>query len=143
MLVKNVGLVVVEVKRPLAKLKNGMQQCDRMADFSALVFEESGSSTSLPVAKVVVIGEAPQGSTGPGTVPFIEKNENRGVWVLYKEATETSHNFQDCWQQILHDLKKSKGTDQATPTQYEYFSQRMTGLWSMVVFNRPLECIGK
>ena len=62
-LVKNVGLVVVEIKRSVKKVNNGIKQCERMTDFSSLVFDSSGPSLLLPVVKVVVVGDPPLGSS--------------------------------------------------------------------------------
>ena len=139
-LVKNVGLVVIEVKQPLTKIMNGAKQCHRMAHFSSLVFETSGSKAPLPVVKVVVVGES---STGGNTDLLIERDEDKEVWIMYKGATETMENFQHCWNQVVDDLQQSKRPCQATSEQFDDFAATMTGLWSMVVFNRPLECIGK
>ena len=142
-LVKNVGLVVIEVKRTLAKLKDGIKQCHRMADFSALVFESCGTKSTIPIAKVVVLGEPPEESNEEGATPYIKKNEGRDVWVFYKEAIENSKKFQFCWEMILRDLHQGKGLCHATSQCFDDFAFIMTGLWSMVVFNRPLECKGK
>ena len=109
-LVKNVGLVVVEIKRSVKKVNNGIKQCERMAHFSAIVFDSCGPSDSsgpcslLPVVKVVVVGDPPLGSAGKGTAPYIEKNEARDVWIFYQEATDEIDNFQLCWEMVLQEL---------------------------------------
>ena len=140
-LVKYVGVVVIEIKRPLQKLKKGKQQCQRMAVFSSLVFESCGTSTSLPIVKVVILGEPSQGSMSTCTSPFLTKDED--VWVLYKEASTKDDNFQNCWNQILHDLQQAKSGHNTTSQQFDEFTAKMTGLWRMVSFNGPLTFRGK
>ena len=83
--------MVIEVK--VKKLKRGTKQSQRMVDFSSLVFQTCGESSYLPSVNVVVLGEPAEGYIGLGTVPFIEKNEDKNVWIMYKPATETDQNF--------------------------------------------------
>ena len=65
------------------------------------------------------------------------------MWIFYQEATDEIDKFQNCWEMVLQELHQLKGTSQATPMLCEDLAFKMTGLWSMVVFNRPLECKGK
>ena len=135
-LVKNVGLVVIEVKRPQSKLasthesleKKSRKQSDRMAELFSIVFEGCSTNSCLPVVKVVVFGIS--------RTPFIMKDND--VWFLFDEATQSVENFQTCWDQILQELRKLKRPNHATPKEFEDFAAIMSGLWSMEQFYGPV-----
>ena len=57
-LVQDVGLVVVEIKRSAKKIKDGIKQCRRMQEFASLVFKVCSTGINLPVVKVVIVGES-------------------------------------------------------------------------------------
>ena len=46
-LVKDIGLVVVEIKGPISKLKKGVHQCSRMVDFSSHAFESCAQNVPI------------------------------------------------------------------------------------------------
>ena len=142
-LVKDVGLIVVEIKEPLSKLNKGVQQCNRMADFTSLLFETCAQNISIPVVKVVVLGEPPIKSSGVSVQPFIVKDPWLDTWILYEEATKTPKNFENCWSQVLDDLKQLKAASNAISSHFEDFSMMMTGYWSMVSFDTSVKCVGK
>ena len=98
-----------------------------MADFAALVFDSCATGANLPKVKVVVIGESPTGSVG-GAGPFMAKDQKLGAWILYKEATVTVENFQDCWSKILDDLRQPQAVSNTTSKQFEEFACTMSGL---------------
>ena len=142
-LVKDIGLVVVEIKGPISKLKKGAQQCSRMLDFSSLVFESCAPNIPIPVVKVVVIGEPPLGSSSGSAYPFIVKDSQLDAWILYEEATKSPNNFEACWSQVLDDLKQSQASCNASSSHFEDFVMVMTGLWSMVAFESAVNSIGR
>ena len=76
-----------------------------MVDFSSLVFESCAPNITIPIVKVVVIGEPPVGSSSGSAYPFIVKDSQLDAWILYEEATKSTTNFEACWSQVLDDLK--------------------------------------
>ena len=141
-LVKNVGLVVLEIKRSLPKVKDGKKQSRRMAEFASILFESCSPGIALPVAKVVVVGEAPESLGRTAPAPMLEKDEKQNVWVLYEEAIRTSDHFEDCWKKVLDDLHQSVSPSNGSSVQFETLAANLTALWCMVGFNGLLSFKG-
>ena len=166
--VKDIGLVVLEVKRSLQELGKGSDQCFRMSDFSSITFQEFKPGKQLPVVKAVLVGESLNKSSSDGISPPCHKDEDRGVWVLYHEAIESEDAFRKCWERILLDLQHEKynstASENKSPTGlrqaksqfhsaddnheasvdgFEDFVSLMTGIWSMVNFNGTFNYKGK
>ena len=80
-LVRNVGLVVLEIKRSVKKIKDGIKQCNKMQNFASLVFETCSSDITLPIVKVVIVGQSKKEASrivtdsSVNTSPTIEKSQ--------------------------------------------------------------------
>ena len=80
-LIRNVGLIVVEIKRSIKKIKDGIKQCNRMQNFASLVFETCSSDITLPIVKVVIVGQSKKEASrivtdsSVNTSPTIEKSQ--------------------------------------------------------------------
>ena len=62
-LIKDIGIIVVEIKKSANKKMAGYKQCQRMSDFASLVFDGcTPNNYSLPVVKVVMVGELQTGT---------------------------------------------------------------------------------
>ena len=142
-LVKDIGVIVLEIKRTLNKVKDGKTQCHRMADFAKIIFESCSPGTLLPIAKVVIVGESHEGSSGTSATIFFQRDDQQNVWLLYEGAIKTLDNFIDCWEMILKDLKQSIGTIRCSTREFDDFAATITGLWSMTGFNGTLNSKGE
>ena len=64
-------------------------------------------------------------------IPF-EKNTDRNVWIMYKEALEEESIFRQCWNMIIEDLRQSTPQpDSILRSTFEEFASMITGLWAM------------
>ena len=62
-LIKDIGIIAVEIKRSINKKMAGYKQCKRISDFASLVFDGCAPNNyPLPVVKVVVVGELQTGN---------------------------------------------------------------------------------
>ena len=148
-LIKNVGLVIIEIKCSRSKFLEATKQCNRMAHFASIVFESCAPDATIPIAKVVVLGESPlvlgesQEKSVSRDASFVVKDVDKDVWIFYKEATDTEDNFEDCWKQVLSDLKHSKMNSNPTSYMYDELASSITGLWSMVECHGSVSHNGK
>ena len=65
----------------------------------------------------------------------IEKDKDKDVWIMYKEALEDLSIFRSCWNKTIEDLRAAA----PRPTSsirgaFERFASIITGLWAMVEF---------
>ena len=66
-----------------------------------------------------------------------EKDLKLNLWVVYKEALDDHEFFRNVWNTIVGAAKKQAPPPSKDNTQrFEEFASIMTGLWSMVDFNR-------
>ena len=62
-LIKDIGIIAVEIKRSASKKMAGYKQCERMSHFASLVFNGCAPNNySLPVVKVVIVAELQTGN---------------------------------------------------------------------------------
>ena len=61
-----------------------------------------------------------------------EKDENRNVWIMYKESLEDESIFRQCWQKIIDDLRQLAAESPSIEgSTHEEFASMITGLWAM------------
>ena len=158
--VKDVGLVVVEVKRSFQELEKGAAQGRRMSDFSAIVFQSCAPTKTLPIVRVVVIGrEPPPGSSDDSVsvTTFCRKDEKHDVWILSEKSIQSKDAFHQSWEKILLDLRQTKtqctstdgnnkastGDQEASTDEFKDFVSLMTGIWSMTCLEGKIDYRGK
>ena len=141
--VKDVGLVLIEVKCSAKELNKGVEQCHKMGDFCSIVFDSSVSGTVLPMIKVVIIGDSSIDSADDASAPPCHKDHDRNVWILSTEVLCSVDAFRVCWEQILLELQQSSQPHNNI-RQFEDFVSEMVGLWCMVSLRGTgISCKGK
>ena len=66
-----------------------------------------------------------------------EKDSKLNLWVVYKEALDDHEIFRNAWDAIVGAAKNQAPPPSKDNTQrFEEFASIMTGLWSMVDFNK-------
>ena len=66
-----------------------------------------------------------------------EKDLNLNIWVVYNEALDDHEIFRNAWGAIVGAAKNQAPPPSKDNTQrFDEFASVMTGLWSMVDFNR-------
>ena len=118
-LVKDLGVVLVEVKLKLSEqvLRKAQQQLhDGAQIFNTLM----PSSNRLPVVKMIF---APVEST-----PSSHTNVEPEIYLLH---CEDMPNFNTIWTDVLKDLENLKLKNPFNESQFQRFSNLITGLWCM------------
>ena len=100
-LVQDRGLIVVEIKRSVGHIKDGIKQCQKIQDFASLVFETCSDSIALPVVKVVIVDESKDNKPPTAGAPSNSTvGKPQGVTHVVKEEPSASSDATEKSQEV-------------------------------------------
>ena len=152
--IRNVGVVVGEVKSSMGNAAKGTKQARKITSLLKILFEYCAPGVALPVESVVFVCEDEpfqQLRTRERNIsecsvtldesyePAVKRRKEEtlhGAHILKMDSLQDETTFREEWNLILNSLDENGSINnmKSTPEQFDTFLFLMVGLWNMVTF---------